>query len=70
VLGWFWAYNRNRKFPLDMAGFSVNLKLLIERKDTYFTNFTKSYFEGAFVENLVTLNEMEAKADSCTKVFF
>jgi hypothetical protein len=53
-----------------MAGFSVNLKLLIQRKDTYFTNFTQSYFEGAFVENLVTLNEMEAKADSCTKVFF
>ena len=53
-----------------MAGFSVNLNLLIQRKNAYFTNYTKSYFEGAFVEKLVTLDEMEARAENFTKVLF
>ena len=51
-----------------MAGFSINLKLLVQFKDAYFSPFSNNYLEGAFLENFVTLGEMEAKAESCTKV--
>jgi hypothetical protein len=51
-----------------MAGFAINLKLLVQVKEAYFSPFTKSYLEGAFLENFVTLSQFEAKAESCTKV--
>ena len=57
-----------RKFPIDMAGFGINLQLLLEKQNSYFTMLSKSYLEGAFVEEFVTQNELEGKADECTKV--
>ena len=51
-----------------MAGFSVNLNLLIDKKDVYFSLLTKGYLEGAFLERLATLDELEGKANDCTKV--
>eukprot|EP00112_Aurelia_sp_Birch-Aquarium-sp1_P008254 Seg1904.7 transcript_id=Seg1904.7/GoldUCD/mRNA.D3Y31 product="hypothetical protein" protein_id=Seg1904.7/GoldUCD/D3Y31 len=63
-----WAPNRS--FPLDMAGFSVNLKVLVkERPWVQFDQNTKrGYLEPTFLEQLTTREELEPLADNCTKV--
>eukprot|EP00795_Rhopilema_esculentum_P008240 gene8240-14183_t len=62
-----WAPNRT--FPIDMAGFSVNLKVLI--KDKPWVNFNatarRGYLEPSFLEQLTTKDELEPLADNCTK---
>ncbi|CAF0997796.1 unnamed protein product [Brachionus calyciflorus] len=50
---------------IDLLGFCINIKLLAERKNVQFRSFR--YLD--FVKNLVELNEIEPKADMCTKVY-
>ena len=63
-----WAPNRS--FPLDMAGFSINLKLLVKEKP--WVNFNaaarRGYLEPSFLEQLTTRDQLEPLADNCTKV--
>ena len=63
-----WA--RNRSFPLDMAGFSVSLKLLVKDKPLVTFNATarRGYLEPSFLEQLITRDKLEPLADNCTKV--
>lgn len=51
-----------------MAGFSVNLELIIQKESASFTLLSKGYLEGDFVEQLVTQTELEAKANECHNV--
>ena len=63
-----WAPNRT--FPLDMAGFSVSLKLLVKEKPWVTFNATarRGYLEPSFLEQLTTRDKLEPLADNCTKV--
>lgn len=64
-----WAPNRT--FPLDMAGFSVSLKVLVKEKPwvNFNANARRGYLEPSFLEQLTTKDKLEPLAENCTKVF-
>ena len=70
VTGWHTAWNVDRPFPLDMAGFAVGLPLLLARKETKMDPHAKRGFvESSLLSGLVNgMDELEAKADNCSKV--
>ncbi|CAK9298755.1 unnamed protein product [Gordionus sp. m RMFG-2023] len=71
VTGWLVAYAKERPIATDMAGFAVNLKLLLRNKDVYFIELHESgSLESNFVERLVDIQDLEPLADNCTKVIF
>ena len=56
-------------FFLDMAGFSVNMNLFLNKPKAKFAYQVKhGHQETKFLRHLVTLDELEPKADLCTKV--
>ncbi|CAD6222430.1 GSCOCG00000967001-RA-CDS [Cotesia congregata] len=70
VIGFNSVWKPERSFPLDMAGFAINLKILLEKKDTAFSFRAKpGYQESEFLEQLVTRDQLEPLADCCTKVY-
>ncbi len=53
-----------------MAGFAVNLKLLLAHPSASFSLFAKRGMqESHFLTHLVRLEDLEAKADNCTKIY-
>lgn len=55
---------------MDMAGFAVSLKLVLANPDACFDgNAPMGFLESSFLQGLVTIDELEPKADNCTKVF-
>ncbi|KAM3174329.1 hypothetical protein ACTXT7_010782 [Hymenolepis weldensis] len=60
-----------REFPIDMAGFAVNLDLILSHPDAKFYADPKFFgmLETNFLKNLGLKNftELEPKADGCTK---
>ncbi len=63
-----WAPSRS--FPLDMAAFAINLKLLvIERPWVAFNSTVKrGFLEPSLLEQLTTKADLEPLAENCTKV--
>ena len=52
-----------------MAGFSVNMNLFLNKPKAKFAYQVKrGHQETKFLRHLVTLDELEPKADLCTKV--
>ena len=71
VTGFHTSWHAQRVFPLDMAGFAVNLKVLTEEKPDVQFNKTVlvGYLETALLESIgVEKKEMEPMAENCTKV--
>ncbi|XP_043941811.1 galactosylgalactosylxylosylprotein 3-beta-glucuronosyltransferase 3 isoform X2 [Protopterus annectens] len=69
VVGFYSAWKPNRPFPMDMAGFAVNLQLLLANKDAKFDlKAERGYVESSLLQSLVSIEELEPKADNCTKV--
>lgn len=69
VTGWLTGWKPNRPFATDMAGFAVNLALLLKKPKAEFSiNSQRGFLESDFLENLVMLNQIEPKAELCTKV--
>ncbi|XP_072014517.1 galactosylgalactosylxylosylprotein 3-beta-glucuronosyltransferase 1-like [Amphiura filiformis] len=70
VTGWNAWYSKGRKFATDMAGFAVNLKLFHKKADVRF-NITAplGYLETRLLEKLVALEDLEPKAERCTKIY-
>lgn len=63
-----WRPDRN--FPIDMAGFSISLRLLVEREYVMFSfNVTNGFMESDFLSHLTTIENLEPKADRCRKVY-
>ncbi|XP_054443482.1 galactosylgalactosylxylosylprotein 3-beta-glucuronosyltransferase 1 isoform X3 [Pteronotus mesoamericanus] len=54
----------------DMAGFAVNLRLILQRSQAYFKlrGVKGGYQESSLLRELVTLNDLEPKAANCTKI--
>ncbi|KAB7507294.1 Galactosylgalactosylxylosylprotein 3-beta-glucuronosyltransferase I [Armadillidium nasatum] len=70
VRGFNANWRPDRKFPLDMASFAVNLGLLVRSTDAFFSHRSqRGFLETDFLEKLATRDDLEPKADSCTKVF-
>ncbi|XP_015114614.1 galactosylgalactosylxylosylprotein 3-beta-glucuronosyltransferase I [Diachasma alloeum] len=70
VTGFNAAWKSERKFPLDMAGFAISLRVVLEKKDAWFSFESKNgYQETDILEQMVTRDQLEPLADCCTKVY-
>ncbi|XP_037800469.1 galactosylgalactosylxylosylprotein 3-beta-glucuronosyltransferase P-like isoform X2 [Penaeus monodon] len=59
----------NRKFPVDMAGFAINVNFLLKKPGASMP-FVPGYEEDGMLRSLnITMNEVEFVADNCTKVY-
>lgn len=69
VASWFTYWKPDRSFALDMGGFAVNLALLLDNPSVQFSlEVSRGEQESYFLEQLVTISELEPKASNCTKV--
>ena len=67
VVGFSDSWFEYRKFPVDMAGFAVNIELLIKHKPKM--PYLGGHEETLFLENLhVNMSEIEPLANNCTKI--
>uniref|UniRef100_A0A669BMX0 Galactosylgalactosylxylosylprotein 3-beta-glucuronosyltransferase n=2 Tax=Oreochromis niloticus TaxID=8128 RepID=A0A669BMX0_ORENI len=63
------GWRPSRPFPIDMAGFAVSLKLVLANPEACFDGEAPmGLLESSFLQGLVTMDELEPKADNCTKV--
>ncbi|KTG42719.1 hypothetical protein cypCar_00026152 [Cyprinus carpio] len=63
------GWRPNRPFPIDMAGFAVSLRLVLTNPQARFDGDAQmGFLESSFLQHLVTLDDLEPKADLCTKV--
>uniref|UniRef100_A0A3B3T539 Galactosylgalactosylxylosylprotein 3-beta-glucuronosyltransferase n=2 Tax=Paramormyrops kingsleyae TaxID=1676925 RepID=A0A3B3T539_9TELE len=70
VYGWKTVFDPHRPFAIDMAGFAVNLRLILYKPQAYFKlrGVKGGYQESSLLRELVTLNDLEPKAANCTKI--
>lgn len=66
VEGFFDSWPGRRTFPVDMAGFAINIKYL---NPLATMPYQKGYLEDKFLVALgITMEDIEPLADNCTKV--
>ncbi|XP_028838116.1 galactosylgalactosylxylosylprotein 3-beta-glucuronosyltransferase 1-like [Denticeps clupeoides] len=70
VYGWKTVFDPHRPFAIDMAGFAINLQLILSKPQAYFRfrGVKGGYQESSLLRELVTLQDLEPKAANCTKV--
>jgi beta-1,3-glucuronyltransferase S len=67
VIGFFDSWPAKRIWPVDMAGFAINISFL---KPNASMPFKAGYEEDQFLRNNhVTLDDIEPKANNCTEVY-
>ncbi|GJQ81492.1 GlcAT-I [Trypoxylus dichotomus] len=70
VIGYKSGWEPNRPFAIDMAGFAINLDLILSKHDAQFSyKMAKGFQESEFLSYFVTKDELEPLADNCTKRF-
>ena len=70
VTGWITAWRPDRPFATDMAGFAVNLALILQKVNAEFSlSSSRGFMESDFLEKLVDFRDLEPKAQSCTQVY-
>ena len=63
------GWRPSRPFPLDMAGFAVSLKTVLANPDACFDgNAPMGFLESSFLQGVVTMEELEPRADNCSQV--
>ena len=68
VIGFYDGWIAKRKFPVDMAGFAVNVQYLLQRPNATMP-FRVGYEEDGFMQSLgIKAAEIEPLAFNCTKV--
>ena len=56
-------------FAMDMAGFAVNLELILKHSNAEFPlRVRRGELETDFLTQLVTRDQLEPRANNCTKV--
>ena len=71
VVGLHSGWSAGRKFPIDMAAFAINLKVLLKDKPKveWNINAQPGFLETDFLQSLGAVwNELEPLAKNCTKV--
>jgi len=69
VIGWNSAWRPERPFPVDMAGFAINLKLLRNHPNAAFSwDVSRGFQETAILSQVTTVEQLEPMADNCSKV--
>ncbi|XP_074654767.1 galactosylgalactosylxylosylprotein 3-beta-glucuronosyltransferase I-like [Tubulanus polymorphus] len=69
VVAWYTYWKPQRPFAMDMAGFAVNTKLLMKYPHAEFSlKVPRGYQESVLLKQLVRLEELEPKADNCSKI--
>ena len=68
VIGFHDPYISRRKYAVDMAGFAVNLQLLLSRPKATMP-YKVGYEEDYFIKSLgIQFDDLEPKANNCTQV--
>ncbi|XP_076353940.1 galactosylgalactosylxylosylprotein 3-beta-glucuronosyltransferase 2-like isoform X2 [Tachypleus tridentatus] len=69
VMSWNTLWKADRPFPIDMAGFAVNVTLLLEHQEAEFSlKVPRGYQESHLLKYLVKIEDLEPRANNCTKV--
>ncbi|XP_065563047.1 galactosylgalactosylxylosylprotein 3-beta-glucuronosyltransferase I-like [Artemia franciscana] len=69
VSEWFTLWRPERPFAIDMAGFCISLQLIRDNPKAEFSwEVPRGYQESHILSAVVTKEELEPKADGCTKV--
>jgi hypothetical protein len=70
VIGWFTAWKPKREYAVDMAGFAVSTRLIVERRQAGFSySVPRGEQETFFLQQLISgLSELEPRANNCTEV--
>lgn len=70
ISGFYDGWIGGRKFPVDMAGFAVNVNFLLSRPNASMP-YKPGYEEDGFLKSLSPLNltEIELMATNCTEVW-
>lgn len=69
VVDFYDGWIASRKFPVDMAGFAINVGFLRTRPKAGMP-FRAGFEEDGFLRSLnITLTDLEPKADNCTKIY-
>ena len=70
VVGFHTNLEPSRAFPIYMATFAINIKLLlVDRPTAHFDPDVKpGFLETSFLEQITTMEEIEPKAENCLKV--
>lgn len=70
VVGFSDPWMANRKFPMDMAGFAVNIRMLKYDPNKVAMPFINGHQEDRFLKGLdFTWEDIEVLAEGCTKVW-
>ena len=69
VVGFHTAWEPNRPFPVDMAGFAVALSLLLAKPNSRFDATAPwGHLESSLLSHLVDPKDLEPRAANCTRV--
>ncbi|KAI1288336.1 Galactosylgalactosylxylosylprotein 3-beta-glucuronosyltransferase 3 [Halotydeus destructor] len=70
VVGWNTRWKPDRPYPIDMAGFAVNLAHLLKRPEARFTyRVSRGFQESHLISLLVNgPDELEPKANHCSRI--
>ncbi|XP_060628582.2 galactosylgalactosylxylosylprotein 3-beta-glucuronosyltransferase 2 [Anolis sagrei] len=70
VVGWYTGWRAGRPFAIDMAGFAVNLQVILSNPKAVFRRHGSQpgMQESDFLRQITTMEELEPKANNCTKV--
>ncbi|XP_044749473.1 galactosylgalactosylxylosylprotein 3-beta-glucuronosyltransferase I isoform X2 [Coccinella septempunctata] len=64
------GWKPDRPFAIDMAGFGINIILILEKPEAMFSyRMEHGYQESQFLAYFTTKEQLEPLADNCTKVY-
>ncbi|XP_018570379.1 galactosylgalactosylxylosylprotein 3-beta-glucuronosyltransferase I [Anoplophora glabripennis] len=70
VTGYKSGWKPDRPFAIDMAGFAINVDLILSKPEAQFSyKMEKGLQESEFLSYFTTKEELEPLADNCTKVY-
>ncbi|XP_062375235.1 galactosylgalactosylxylosylprotein 3-beta-glucuronosyltransferase 2 [Sardina pilchardus] len=70
VVGWYTGWRADRPFAIDMAGFAVNLHVILSNPRAQFKRrgAKPGMQESDFLKQITKVEDLEPKANNCTKV--
>ncbi|NP_001156556.1 galactosylgalactosylxylosylprotein 3-beta-glucuronosyltransferase 2 [Oryzias latipes] len=70
VVGWYTGWRPDRPFATDMAGFAVNLQVILANPRAQFKRggSQPGMQESDFLKQITKVSELEPKANNCTRV--